>query len=225
MPSDPPTTRLTADLTPPLPDVSAEEEWASALTHGAGLVLSLAGVLVLLAVAVARGEVTHVVGSAIFGGTLVFMYTASTLYHSIDAPRLKRVWWMIDHIAIYLLIAGTYTPFVLLYYDGGLAWTVLCLVWGIALAGTVFKLFFTGRFERLSVALYLAMGWLLVPFAGPLLTAAPPGCVLLLAAGGLCYTGGVIFFAWNTLRYNHAIWHLFVLGGSVCHYLALLLYL
>ena len=145
--------------------------------------------------------------------------------HSIDAPRLKRIWWMIDHIAIYLLIAGTYTPFVLLYYDGGLGWTVLCLVWGIALAGTVFKLFFTGRFERLSVALYLAMGWLLVPFAGPLLTAAPSGCLLLLAAGGLCYTGGVVFFAWNTLRYNHAIWHLFVLGGSVCHYLALLLYL
>ena len=213
---------MPADTAVRLPRVAPEEERASAITHGIGLALSVIGVLVLLGVALVRAEASTVVGCAVFGVALVFMYTASTLYHSFRHERLKRLWWILDHIAIYTLIAGTYTPFVLLFYDGGFAWTVLCLVWGIALAGTVFKLFFTGRFERLSVALYLAMGWLVVPFAGPLLTAAPPLSLLLLAAGGLCYTSGVVFFAWNRLRYNHAIWHLFVIAGSLCHYLALL---
>ena len=208
-----------------LPMQTRAEEWANSITHGVGAVLSVVGLFVLLAFAVARDEISLVVGSSIFGATLVFMYTASALYHGVRTPRVKRLLRIIDHVAIYLLIAGTYTPFALLYYDGGLLWTLLCLEWGIALAGSVFKIFFTGRFAKLSTAVYLAMGWIVVLAAKPLLASAPLGCIAWMAAGGLCYTGGVVFYAWERLPYNHAIWHLFVLAGSVCHYLALALYL
>ncbi len=208
-----------------LPAVSRAEEWANSITHGVGLVLSVIGLLVLVGVAVARNEISLVVGCSIFGGTLVFMYAASTLYHSFQRPHLKRLLRLLDHIAIYLLIAGTYTPFVLLYFNGGWVWTMLCLEWGIALAGIVYKLFFIGRHPILSTTLYLAMGWLAVLGVEPLLSAAPTGCLAWMAAGGLCYTAGVAFYAWDRLPFNHAIWHLFVLAGSACHYLALTLYL
>lgn len=208
-----------------VPIQTRAEEWANSITHGIGVVLSVIGLPILVVMAIARGEISLLVGSSIFGGTLVFMYAASTLYHSFRKPNLKRVLRILDHIAIYLLIAGTYTPFVLLYFDGGWAWTLLCLEWGIALAGIVFKLFFTGRFEVASTIVYIAMGWLAVGVMKPLLVAAPSGCVAWMAAGGLLYTGGIVFYAWERLRYNHAIWHVFVLGGSLCHYLALALYL
>ncbi len=208
-----------------IPAPTRAEEWASCITHSVGLVLSMVGLLVLVVLAVARGEIGLIAGCSVFGGTLVFMYAASTLYHGLRAPRLKHMMRVVDHVAVYLLIAGTYTPFVLLYFDGGWAWTLLCLEWGIALAGSAFKLFFTGRFEVPSTALYLAMGWLVVVAWKPLVTAAPPGCIAWMAAGGLCYTCGVVFYAWQRLPFHHAIWHLFVLGGSLCHFLALALYL
>ena len=208
-----------------LPVQTRAEEWANSITHGIGVVLSIIGLPVLIVMAVARGEISLLVGSSIFGGTLVFMYAASTLYHSSRKPSLKRILRILDHIAIYLLIAGTYTPFVLLYFDGGWAWTLLCLEWGIALAGIVFKLFFTGRFGVASTIVYIAMGWLAAGVFKPLLMAAPFGCVAWMAAGGLLYTSGIVFYAWERLPYNHAIWHVFVLGGSLCHYLALALYL
>lgn len=199
------------------------EEWASALTHGVGLLLSLVGLGFILGLAL-RGESMQVIGATIFGVTLVLMYAASTLYHGTFRPRLKRLLRILDHIAIYLLIAGTYTPFLLLYFDGGLLWTLLCVQWGIALAGGVFKLFFTGRFEVVSVLIYVAMGWMVVVAAEPLFAAAPAGCVAWMAAGGLCYTGGLVFYGWERLPYNHAIWHLFVLAGSACHYVAVVRY-
>jgi hemolysin III len=203
------------------------EAWANTLTHGVGLLLSLIGLGFILALAV-QAEGAHTVGGAVFGITLVLMYTASTLYHASVTSRLKKtlrhLLHTLDHIAIYLLIAGTYTPFLLLYFDGGLLWTLLCLQWGIALAGAVFKLFFTGQFRILSVMVYVVMGWMIVFAAKPLLAAAPGGCVAWMAAGGLCYTFGVIFYAWRQLPYNHAIWHLFVLAGSFCHYLAVVRY-
>ena len=208
-----------------LPAQTRAEEWANSITHGIGVVLSIIGLPIMIVMAVARGEISLLVGCSIFGGTLVFMYAASTLYHSFRKPNLKYILRILDHIAIYLLIAGTYTPFVLLYLDGGWAWTLLCLEWGIALAGIVFKLFFTGRFGIASTIVYIAMGWLAVGVLKPLLVAAPFGCLMWMAAGGLLYTGGVAFYAWDRLPYNHAIWHLFVLGGSLCHYLALTLYL
>lgn len=201
------------------------EEWANSITHGIGVLLSIIGLPVLILIAVSREEISLLVGCSIFGGTLIFMYAASTLYHSFRKPHIKRILRIIDHIAIYLLIAGTYTPFALLYFDGGWGWALLCLEWGIALAGVVFKLFFTGRFGILSTLVYLGMGWLAVVAVKPLMETAPLGCIAWMAAGGLLYTGGVIFYAWEKLPFNHAIWHLFVLGGSLCHYLALALYL
>lgn len=199
------------------------EAWANTLTHGIGLLLSLVGLGFILGLAL-QGEAIHIAGGTVFGVTLVLMYAASTLYHVPVKPQLKRLLRTLDHIAIYLLIAGTYTPFLLLYFEGGLLWTLLCLQWGIALAGAVFKLFFTGRFEILSVLVYVAMGWMVVFAVEPLVTAAPMGCIAWMAAGGLCYTGGLIFYAWRSLPYHHAIWHLFVLAGSFCHYLAVVRY-
>jgi len=207
------------------PALTRAEEWANSITHGIGALLSVAGLPVLVVLAVARGEIDLLVGCSLFGGALVFMYVASTLYHGFRKPRLKRILRIVDHIAIYVLIAGTYTPFALLYFDGGWGWTLLCLEWGIALAGVVFKLFFTGRYGIASTLVYLGMGWLAVVALKPLLAAAPPGCIAWMVAGGLLYTGGVVFYVWEKLPFHHAVWHLFVLGGSLCHYLGLVLYL
>jgi hemolysin III len=152
------------------------------------------------------------------------MYTASTLYHAIPLTRAKRVLRVFDHSLIYFLIAGSYTPFALITLRGPWGWGLLAFVWTLALAGVVFKIFATGRFEKLSLAIYLLMGWAALVAIEPLVEAMHPGGLALLAAGGLTYTGGVAFYVWQRLRYHHAIWHLFVLAGSVLHYLAVYLY-
>lgn len=216
---------MTASIPSKTPAETLGEEIASAVTHGIGAALSVAGLVVMIVLAVLNGTVWSVVGVSIFGAALILLYLSSTLYHGIPHPGAKRVFRLLDHSMIYLLIAGTYTPFVLLYFDGGWVWTMLCLEWGIALAGVVYKLFFLGRHPILSTTLYLAMGWLAVVGIEPLLSAAPVGCLAWMAAGGLCYTAGVAFYAWERLPFNHAIWHVFVLAGSLCHYLALTLYL
>lgn len=198
-----------------------KEEWANSLTHGIGLVLSVIGLPILLGGAIQESDMGITTGVVVFSFSLVALYAASTLYHSARTPDLKRVLRIVDHIAIYFLIAGTYTPFVLAFFSPGPAVTLLALVWGIALVGAVYKLFFIGRWSWLSTALYLLMGWSVVLAAGELLTNVPTTCLLWLAAGGLSYSGGVIFFAWESLRYNHAIWHLFVLAGSLCHWIAI----
>jgi hemolysin III len=203
---------------------SLGEEIAHAVTHGLGAVLSVAGLTVLVAYATLYGETRHVVGSAIFGGTLVLMYTASTLYHSIPLPRAKRVLQIIDHSSIYLLIAGTYTPFTLVTLQGTPGWWLFGLVWTLAASGVAFKLFTTGRYEKLSLAIYLGMGWCVVLAIRPLMSALETGGLILLLAGGLSYTGGVAFYVRERLRYHHAIWHAFVLAGSVLHYFAVLFY-
>lgn len=200
------------------------EEWLNSLTHGLGLVLSVPGLVVLVTVAAMHGHPGYFWSCWIFGSALVLMYAASFLYHSFRAPSLRRILRIVDHVAIYLLIAGTYTPFLLVSIGGRRGIALLFVIWGIALAGAVFKIFFTGRFTRFSTGLYLAMGWLVVVAVKPLLASVPLQGVLWLVAGGLCYTGGVVFFAWERLPYNHAIWHLFVLGGSLCHYMAVLFY-
>jgi len=203
---------------------SYEEELANAITHGIGLVLSAIGWVGLLFLSGMAGSGWDLAASAVFGGTLVFLYATSTLYHSVGTPRLKRTLRILDHIAIFLLIAGTYTPFAGLLLRSGWGWTVLALVWGLALAGLLFKLFSTHRFHPAATSLYLAMGWLGVLFADPMSAALPIGGLLLVAAGGLAYTGGVVFYGWHSLRYSHAIWHVFVLVGSACHYAAVVLY-
>jgi hemolysin III len=204
--------------------LSFAEEFANCVTHGVGLALSLAGLVVLVALAAIRGTAWHVVSCAVYGSTLVILYTASTLYHSIRSARAKRVLRIVDHAAIYLLIAGTYTPFTLVNLRGGLGWTLFGLVWGLAVTGVVFKVFLTGRFAIASTIVYLSMGWLVVIAWKPVLAAVPGGGIAWLLAGGLAYTAGVIFFAVEKIPFNHAIWHLFVLGGSICHYFAVLFY-
>lgn len=203
---------------------SLGEELAHSITHGIGAVLSIAGLVLLVTLAALRGDAWHVVACSIFGATLVFLYTASTLYHSITHPGAKRVMRVFDHAAIFLLIAGTYTPFTLVTLRGGWGWTLFVIVWGLALVGIIYKITARNRFRFLSVLLYLGMGWLVLIAIKPMVTSIPgPGLALLLA-GGLCYTLGVIFYAWKRLPYGHAVWHLFVLAGSICHFFAVLLY-
>ncbi len=199
-------------------------ELANSVTHGVGLGLSIAGLAMLVVFASLRGEAVHIVACSVYGATLVLLYLASTLYHGIHAPRTKRVLQIIDHSAIYLLIAGTYTPFALVSLRGTLGWSVFGVVWGIAAAGVAFKIVFGDRFEVASVLFYLGMGWLCVVIAKPLLDQIGTAGVVWLAVGGLAYTAGVIFFFWESLPHHHAIWHLFVMAGSTCHFFAVMFY-
>ena len=203
---------------------SFAEEFANSVTHGVGLALSLAGLVALIILTALRGTAWHVVSCTIYGSTLVILYAASTLYHSIQSPRAKRVLQIIDHGAIYLLIAGTYTPFTLVNLRGGLGWTLFGVVWGLAALGILFKIFHADRFPVASTLVYLSMGWLVVIAWRPVVTLIPVGGIALIAAGGLAYTLGVFFFAASRIPYNHAIWHVFVLAGSIFHYVAVLLY-
>lgn len=203
---------------------SLGEEIAHAITHGLGVVLAIAGLTVLVARATLYGNVWHIVSSAVFGATLVLMYMASTLFHSIPLPRAKHILRVIDHTSIYFLIAGTYTPFTLVTLHGSWGWSLFGLTWGLALFGAVFKIFYTGRFEKLSLAVYVGMGWCVVIAIKPLLHSLDTGGLILMLLGGLSYTGGVAFYVFESMRYHHAIWHVFVLGGSMFHYFAVLFY-
>jgi hemolysin III len=198
------------------------EELANVLTHGAGAVASLAGGAVLLTVAALQGDGWKVASSAVFGTTLVLLYTASTLYHAARSPVAKARLKVLDHCAIYLLIAGSYTPFTLVGLRGGWGWSLFGVVWGLAVVGTIFKLFFTGRFPRLSTATYIAMGWLAVIAIVPMVQRLPAVTLAWMVAGGVTYTLGTIFYHSRRIRYAHAIWHLFVIGGSACHFVAVL---
>jgi len=204
---------------------SLGEEIASSITHGLGAGLSVAGLTVLVLLATLYGDVWQVVGFSIYGSTLIVLYLASTLYHSFQNLRAKRVFRVIDHAAIFLLIAGTYTPFLLISMRGVWGWTLLGIVWGLALLGVGFKIFFTHRFPVGSTLAYVLMGWLGVIAWKEAVAHIPAGGLVWLGLGGVAYTVGVIFYAWKRLPYNHAIWHVFVLAGSICHYLAVLLYL
>lgn len=203
---------------------SRGEELANALSHGLGIVLSLAAVTLLAVFAALNGTARHIVSFSIYGATLVLLYTASTLYHSFRDPSVKRILRVCDHAAIYLLIAGTYTPFALVVFHGAFGWTLFGLVWGMAATGVLLKLLFVGRFHGVAVGLYIAMGWLVVIGIKPLIRDVPGPGLALLVAGGLLYTGGVVFYANKRIPWNHAIWHLFVLGGSVCQFFAILFY-
>jgi len=200
-------------------------ELANGITHGAGFLLSQLGLVVLVSMAVARGSSRHVVACSIYGATLVLLYLASTLYHSIRAPRVKRVFRLVDHISIYLLIAGTYTPFTLVTLRGRLGWTLFGVIWGLALLGAIFKLYVPpGRGEAVSIALYLGMGWVAVVAFKPLQASLSTAGLIWVFAGGLAYTLGVIFYFWESIRHHHAIWHVFVMLGSGCHFFAVMFY-
>lgn len=209
-----------------LPRYSLGEEIAHSVTHGVGIVLAIGGLTTLVAFAALRGTAWHVVGCAVFGTTLVLAYTASTVYHAIPASfeSAKLVLRVLDHSSIYLLIAGTYTPFCLVNLRGPWGWSLFGVVWGLAVFGIVFKAVLIGRLRVLSVAFYVVLGWLVIIAARPLAQAVAPGGLVLLFGGGVAYTGGVAFYAAQKLRYHHAVWHAFVLVGSILHYFAVLFY-
>jgi hemolysin III len=202
---------------------SLGEEIANSVTHGLGLAASFVAAPVLIVLA-ARRDAWQVVGSSVFAGTLVALYAASTLYHSLPPSRAKRVFRVLDHGAIYLLIAGTYTPFTLGVLRGAWGWTLLGVVWGLAVVGVIFKSVRGFHHPRLSTTVYLLMGWLVVIALKPLLANVSFAGLMWLLAGGLSYTGGIVFFALDHKRYAHAVWHVFVLAGSTCHCVAVLLY-
>jgi len=207
-----------------VPRETLGEEIASSVVHGIGVVLAIAGLAVLSVSAATKGSAWHVVGCAIFGTTLVLLYLASTLYHSIPLPRVKELLRMLDHAAIYLLIAGTYTPFCLVSLRGPWGWSLLGVVWGLALVGVASRAALSKRLPAVSVAVYVLMGWAVLVAAGPLRRQLPAGGLTLLFAGGVLYTAGLAFYGWRRLPYHHAVWHAFVLAGSVLHFFAVLLY-
>jgi len=200
------------------------EELFNSITHGAGVVLSIAALVLLIVFSSIYGSTGHIVSCTIFGITLILLYTASTLYHGIQKPQVKRVFKIFDHSCIYLLIAGTYTPFLLVTLRGVLGWTMFGVIWFLAVSGVVLKVFFVDRFQIISTVAYVLMGWIIVFAIKPLADSLAAGGMVWLIAGGLAYTLGVVFYAWKRLPFNHAIWHLFVLAGSLCHFLAVIFY-
>lgn len=204
---------------------STAEYYANSITHAVGAVASIVGLVILVVFSAPRGNPIDIAAVTIFGVSLVTLYTASTLYHTVPEGPLKDAFKVFDHASIFLLIAGTYTPIAAIALIDSVGVTILALIWSMAIAGIVFKLFLTGKHKKISVGLYLAMGWLVLAFGKSALAALSTEAVTLIAAGGLSYSIGVIFYLWEKLPFSHAIWHLFVLGGSVLHYFAILLYI
>ena len=203
---------------------SLGEEIANSVSHGVGLLAAMIAAPVLVLDAIQRGGAATVLGAAVFAATMVLLYLASTLYHALPQNRAKRVFRVLDHGAIFLLIAGTYTPFTLGVLRGTWGWTLLGLVWGLAIAGVILKAVGRLRYPVLLTCLYLGMGWLVLIAVRPLWLHVPPAGLLWLFAGGIAYTAGVAFFAAQRLRYGHFVWHLFVLAGTACHFFAVLWY-
>lgn len=202
------------------------EEIANAITHGIGTLLAVGGAVLLIVFSSMSGDIYKIISYTIFGITLVLLYFGSTLYHSIPNKKAKRVFRIIDHSSIYLLIAGTYTPYVLVCLrDNKKAMAIFIMIWVLTILGIVFKSMFINKFEKLSTFIYIFMGWAVIFVVKDLWVSVPHMAILWLAIGGLFYTLGCIFFVWDRLPYNHAIWHLFVIGGSVSHFFSVLLYL
>lgn len=201
------------------------EEIANSVTHGVAALLSLVALPILVVGAVQKGGALNILSSSIFGASLVLLYLASTLCHSLPRGRAKQVFEILDHCAIYLLIAGTYTPFLLVSLGGTWGWSLFGVIWGLALLGVIFKSVFGIRYPMASNALYLLMGWLVLVAIKPMMAAVPEAGMMWLLAGGIAYTLGVVFFVLdNRWRFAHFVWHLFVLSGSACHFLAVFFY-
>lgn len=203
---------------------SLGEEIANSVIHGVGAVLAIVGLSVLADYADAHGTTRHVVSCSVYGVTLVLLYTASTLYHSVPHPRAKPFLRLLDHSAIFLLIAGTYTPFTLVSLRGPVGWWLFGVIWGLAGLGIVLRIVLRGRSTAAFIGLYVAMGWSVVFAIKPLAASLPAGGMTLVVWGGALYTVGILFYLWRRLPYHHAIWHGFVLAGSVAHFFAVLLY-
>jgi hemolysin III len=199
-------------------EYNVQEEFVNVLTHGIGVLLSAGGGAVLITLAAVHAGLREVVSVSIFVGSLVLLYSASTLYHAARNPVARRRLKVLDHCAIFLLIAGTYTPFTLAALEGPWGWSLFGVIWGLAVFGVVFKLFFTGRYKAVSTATYIGMGWLAVVAFVPLVRALEPAALAWLVIGGVLYTAGTIFYHNERIRHAHGIWHLFVLAGSISHF-------
>lgn len=202
--------------------LSIREEIFNSITHGIGTLISVVALVVLVVFAVFKGNMWHVVSFAIFGSTMVLLYLSSTLYHSFTKENVKNLFARFDHAAIFLLIAGTYTPFVLTTLRGTLGWWLFGIIWSLAIAGVVIRSIYLVRFHKLMVTIYLIMGWLFVVAIVPMVKNLPAISVVFLFIGGACYSLGVIFYSWRKLKYGHGIWHLFVLAGSIMHFFSVL---
>jgi hemolysin III len=200
------------------------EEIFNSVTHGIGVLISITGLVLLIVFSRIHGDLSLVISCTVFGIALVLLYTASTLYHSSQKSNVKHVFKILDHSCIYILIAGTYTPFLLVTLRGVIGWSMFALIWSLAVTGVLFKVFFIHRFKIISTIAYILMGWIIILAIKPLFQALPDGGLAWLICGGLAYTLGTIFFAWEKLPFNHTIWHLFVLTGSVCHFFAVMFY-
>jgi len=200
------------------------EEIANSITHAIGIALGIVAVVLFSVFATKQHNAWKAVSGILFGGSIIVLYLSSTLYHSIQIERLRRFFKTLDHSSIYLLIAGTYTPFCLVTIHGGWGWSIFGVIWGLAITGLIFKLFFVYRFNTLSTFLYVAMGWIAVIAIKPIVNNLSLPGIEWLFAGGLFYTFGIIFYLADNRRFNHAIWHLFVLAGTLCHFFAVLYY-
>ena len=203
---------------------SALEEKTNIISHAIGLVLSIVALLLMLIRASESGDTLHIVSAAIFGASLMALYAASTLYHSAKDPKVRSRLRINDHATIYILIAGTYTPFTLITLNGWVGWTIFGVSWGMAIAGVVLKLFFTGKYNVLSTLMYVFMGWIIIFAVKPLINSLSPEGLFWLVAGGLAYTTGAVIYSIKKIKFNHAIFHLFVLLGSVCHFISVYFY-
>ena len=209
-----------ADKRHPVNLYTIGEEIANSITHGIGAGFSIVGLTVLIIFAAFKNSSLHIVSFSIYGATLVLLYLASTLYHSIQHPTAKRILQRIDHAAIYLLIAGTYTPFLLVSLRNAWGWTLLVVIWGLAILGIAYKLLFLEYYEKISALGYVLMGWLCLIAGRQLLTNLPTEILIWIAAGGVIYTAGITFLLLRRIPFRHTIWHVFVLAGSLCHYYA-----
>lgn len=202
-----------------------KEEVVNAITHGIGVLLSIVALVFLIISSAKQGSPWLIVISVIYGISMLLLYVASTLVHSFPEGKAKDIFEIFDHSAIYIFIAGTYTPIMLLVIQGTLGWTLLGIVWGVAVLGVIFKAFFVKKFLFISTILYIAMGWLIILAWGPLTATMPAAGIQLLIAGGLFYTFGAVFYVWRAFPFHHAVWHLFVLAGSVSHFFVILFYI
>ncbi len=201
------------------------EEIANSITHGLGAAMSIAALVILVVSASGHGDTLRVVSLSLYGATLILLYLSSTLYHGFSNQRIKHFFKVMDHSSIYLLIAGSYTPIVLVSMGGAWGWTFFGIVWAMAVCGIVSKIFLTGSYSKISVLFYIVMGWIIVVAIKPMLQAVPLNLLLWLLVGGLSYTFGIIFYTWEKMPYNHTVWHLFVLGGSITHFFGIFFYL
>jgi hemolysin III len=201
---------------------SVQEEFANSITHGFGILFSIVAISLLITFSVLYGTSIHIISCSLFGGSILLLYTFSTLYHAFQEEKIKSWLRTFDHIGIYFLIAGTYTPFLLLAVGGLLGWIFFGIIWSLTLFGIIFKIFYTHRFKRASLLLYLAMGWLAVFLVKPLIENLSITTLSLILAGGICYTLGTLFYTRQQMRFAHTIWHLFVLSGTILHFIAIM---